>query len=144
MTDLVAAQRYSHALVARIVGARDADDVLQNAALKAWRFRNRWRREASYNTWFMRIAINEALMHKRKRQLTCVGIDFDRRVGVSRTPEALAAEAERNERLYAAILELSPSRKRAALRCLAEIPTKNSADKAARHKMREKLRELLG
>ena len=143
MTNIISALRYSRPAVARIVGDQDADDVLQNAAVKALRFAGLYRGDSSYNTWFCRIAINEALYARRKRQLLCVGIDFDGRQGAARDPERLAIEAERNAALYEAILELPTRRREAAVRCLREEPYRDGADKAARHKMREALRRQL-
>lgn len=41
------------------------DDILQNASLKAWRELKRFKGDSKFSTWFCRIAINEALMHRR-------------------------------------------------------------------------------
>lgn len=54
-----------------VVDHDDADDVLQNAFLKAWRYIDRFRGDASLKTWLYRIATNEALSFlesKRRRQ----------------------------------------------------------------------------
>lgn len=155
MNDIPTALRYSRAAVARIVGAQDADDVLQEAALRAWRCRKQFAGDAAYNTWFYKIAVRCALMHlRRERGCAAMARKFkplpekDIIVGPAKTPEELTAQREIEQRLYAAILELPPVRKRAALRCLredsygADGDTVN-ADKAARHKMREELRRRL-
>lgn len=44
----------------------DADDVLQNAFLKAWTHLDGFRAESSVSTWLTRIVINEALDHQRR------------------------------------------------------------------------------
>lgn len=47
----------------------DADDVLQNTFLKAWKFIGSFREESSVFTWLYRIATNESLtfLNSRKR-----------------------------------------------------------------------------
>ena len=44
----------------------DADDVVQNAFVKAWTHLDGFRAESSVKTWLMRIVINEALDHQRR------------------------------------------------------------------------------
>ena len=52
-------------MLRRVLGsAPDAEEVLQEAFLKAWRGIERFRGEAQFSTWIYRIAINEA----RRRQ----------------------------------------------------------------------------
>jgi RNA polymerase sigma factor (sigma-70 family) len=48
----------------------DADDVLQNTFLKAWKNLDRFRGDAALRTWLYRIATNEALtwLNQRKRR----------------------------------------------------------------------------
>ena len=142
MKQLIDALRYARPAVAAIVGPQDADDVLQSAALVAWRKRKQFRRECKYTTWFYHIAVRQALMLKRKRRLEQFG-DFDQIVDAAKTPEELAAESERDRRLYEAILALRPHLRSAAVRCLREEQYSCGADKAARHKMREELRRRL-
>lgn len=50
----------------------DADDVLQNVFLKAWRGLPFFNRKSSEFTWLWRIATNEALSHLRKEKLRSV------------------------------------------------------------------------
>jgi len=45
----------------------DAEDVLQEAMVKAYCNLNQFRRNSRFYTWVVRIAINEALMNVRKR-----------------------------------------------------------------------------
>jgi RNA polymerase sigma-70 factor, ECF subfamily len=54
----------------------EANDVLQNAFIKAWKNIEQFRAESSLKTWLYRIAINEALSwlsQKKKRQI----VDID-------------------------------------------------------------------
>lgn len=48
----------------------DADDVLQNTFLKAWRNLDNFRGESKLSTWLYRIAVNESLtfLNKRKQE----------------------------------------------------------------------------
>lgn len=48
--------------------ATAADDVAQDAMLRAFRYRDRFRGEARYSTWLYRVAASTALMHLRKEQ----------------------------------------------------------------------------
>lgn len=51
----------------RLTGNRaDAEDILQEAFLKAFENLNRFREESSFYTWVMRIAVNAALIRFRK------------------------------------------------------------------------------
>ncbi len=65
-------ETYSKAMYLQIrsmvLNHEDADDVLQNALMKAWQKLDQFRENASIKTWLFRIAINEALMHIRKQQ----------------------------------------------------------------------------
>lgn len=56
----------------------DADDVLQNAFIKAWSNLNTFHGDAKLFTWLSRIAINESLdfMRKQKRH-TVMSVDED-------------------------------------------------------------------
>lgn len=58
---------YGH--IRRMVGTHaDADDVLQNTFVKAWRFIADFKGEAALFTWLYRIATNEALAFLRSRK----------------------------------------------------------------------------
>jgi RNA polymerase sigma factor (sigma-70 family) len=62
-------QLYTH--IRSMLGDHDeADDVLQNTFIKAWRFIDNFRGDASLKTWLWRIATNETLtiIAKRKRR----------------------------------------------------------------------------
>jgi RNA polymerase sigma-70 factor (ECF subfamily) len=44
----------------------DAEDLVQEALLKAWRALSTFRAEASFRTWLIRIAVNEVLQERRR------------------------------------------------------------------------------
>lgn len=46
----------------------EAEDLMQEIWIKAWQNLNRFRGEASFSTWLVRIAVNEALMSNRKKK----------------------------------------------------------------------------
>lgn len=48
----------------------DADDILQNTFIKAWRGLDSFRGEAKIATWLYRIATNECLNHLERRRTT--------------------------------------------------------------------------
>ena len=67
-----AVRQYSEKLywqVRRIVLTHeDADDVVQNALLKAWHALDTFHGESKLETWLSRIAINEAIDFKRRQK----------------------------------------------------------------------------
>lgn len=62
-------EKYSPQLYAQIrsmvLSHDDANDVLQNTWLKAWKAFDKFRAEAAPSSWLYRIAYNEALQHLR-------------------------------------------------------------------------------
>lgn len=69
-------QRMLYFHIRRIVIEHDdADDVLQNTFLKAWKYIGNFRGDAAIKTWLYRIATNEALSflkNRKKRQTQSV------------------------------------------------------------------------
>src|SRR5580765_5837365 len=58
----------------------DAEDVVQEAFLKAYQNLERFQEQSKFYTWLVRIAVNEALMRLRKRRTgtgRTVSIDED-------------------------------------------------------------------
>ncbi len=71
-TDLV------YTVVLRVVGNEaDADDVTQEAFVRAHRALGRFRGDSKFSSWLYRIAVNRALTHlqKKKRRGTSVELD---------------------------------------------------------------------
>lgn len=56
-----------HRLAWRLVGPDDAQDVVQETFLAAFRSITTFRGESTFGTWLYRIATNAALMHRRTR-----------------------------------------------------------------------------
>jgi len=60
-------QRTVYATVISMLGSKeDAEDVTQDALLKALARLHQFCRESAFGTWFIQIAINEARMRRRK------------------------------------------------------------------------------
>ncbi len=49
--------------------ARDVDEAVQDTFVQAWRHIERFRGDAAPYTWLYRIAVNEALMRRRRKTL---------------------------------------------------------------------------
>ena len=69
-------RRVYAAALAILRNEQDAEDVAQEAMLKAFANIRQFRAEARFSTWLIQITVNEALM-RRRRELTVVmeGID---------------------------------------------------------------------
>ena len=116
--------RYAYSLrnrVFRIVRNRaDAEDVVQDALIKAYVHLKDFRGTSSFSTWVTRIAINSALMLLRRRR-TRSEVSFDQRENEDQTreirdfpdpspnPEQVYAECQALELLSRAITRLPPA-----------------------------------
>jgi RNA polymerase sigma-70 factor (ECF subfamily) len=62
--------RRVHAVVWRLVGGNDAraEELTQEAFVRAWQALSRFRFESAFATWLHRLAVNTALMHLRTRR----------------------------------------------------------------------------
>lgn len=65
-----------------------AKDVVQTAFIKAYEKLNSFNFNSAFETWFMRIVLNEAYMQKRKTQRTAKVIDQNQLPPVGKQPEA--------------------------------------------------------
>lgn len=136
-SDLVAAaladkRAYAHVLrrwepllaryVRRILGreSQAADDVLQEAFLKAYVNLNDYDRTRPFGAWIYRIARNEAINHLRKRKIEPPFVNGDDallllgRLSDGITAQEIFDGARMNERIRAAI-DAMPARYREAL-----------------------------
>ena len=97
----------------------DAEDVVQDAFLSAYRAWDRFRGEARASTWLYRITVNAALMRLRKNkkgsQVTQMGLDDVEIVDWSQVPERGAADSELRDKLWEGIGLLAPDLKAAVV-----------------------------
>lgn len=101
--------------LARLLAPRtdEAEDVLQQTFLAAWKGAARFRGEASARTWLLAIARNAALGFRRRRQREPVAETPLDELGLQAgwgglDPEALAVAAEHRELLAAGFAALAP------------------------------------
>jgi RNA polymerase sigma-70 factor (ECF subfamily) len=97
----------------RLVGGDDAaaEDVAQDAFVRAWRALPRFRGEAQLDTWFYRILVRQAANHRRWRAVR-------ERHGSDAPVEAHGIDAPRGDpalrgRIVRALAELSPRQREA-------------------------------
>jgi RNA polymerase sigma-70 factor (ECF subfamily) len=79
----------------------DAQDVVQDAFLKAYRNLDRFQENSKFYTWLVRIAVNEALMKLRKRRNDrTVSLDEDLETEEGSMPREVADWSPNPEQLY--------------------------------------------
>src|SRR3954451_16052131 len=61
-------RRRVFALIARIVGAQDAEELTHDGFLRAFRGLAKFRGDAQLSTWMYRLAVNAALSHATRSQ----------------------------------------------------------------------------
>jgi len=79
----------------------DAEDVVQDAFLKAYQNLDRFQENSKFYTWLVRIAVNESLMKLRKRRTAkTVSLDEDVKTEEDSVPREVADWAPNPEQLY--------------------------------------------
>ncbi len=79
----------------------DAEDVVQDAFLKAFQNLEQFQGQSKFYTWLVRIAVNEALMRlRRRRPERTVSLDEDIQTGDDVIPREVADWAPNPEQLY--------------------------------------------
>src|SRR4051812_22232124 len=81
----------------------DAEDVVQDAFLKAYQNLERFQEQSKFYTWLVRIAVNEALMRLRKRRTgtgRTVSIDEDIETDEDSIPREIADWTPNPEQMY--------------------------------------------
>ena len=90
----------------------DAEDVMQEAFLSAYRAFSRFRGQSSVTTWLYRITVNTALMKHRKEKkgkyLTDTGIDDIDIPNWADSPEQAALDSELRASIQAGLSKLPP------------------------------------
>jgi RNA polymerase sigma-70 factor (ECF subfamily) len=99
-------------VAARIVGAQDADDVSQDALIRAFHRLEQYRGDSPFESWLLRIVHNTALDSLRRRRPTPVGATEEGttspETGQPRSPVSSLEDRERSDRLVTKLRELRP------------------------------------
>jgi RNA polymerase sigma-70 factor, ECF subfamily len=97
-------------VAARVVGEDDADDVAQDAFLRAFHRLDRFRGDAPFRSWLLSITYNAALTSARRRELAPTDSLEDQRADAvtDRTPVEELELRERLRRLDVKLKGLSP------------------------------------
>ena len=103
----------------RISGSlEEAEDLMQETFLSAFRNIDRFQAQARISTWLYRIAVNKSLNHRRKRRilrwLSLDALSGEASAPDRDRPDVAAQMNEREQRLWQAIDAL-PERQRAAI-----------------------------
>jgi len=110
-------QRAATRLAAVIAGPSDADDIAQEAFVKAYRALDRFRPGAPFSPWLLGIVANEARNHRRASgRRTKLALRAQPSLDTDLSPEDAAISADRRRMLLDALDELS-ERDRLVLGC---------------------------
>ncbi len=106
-------QEMAFAIALRIVRLReDAEEITQDAFVKAWKNRHRYRGTAKFSTWLYRIVYNTAISKTRKVQLYSSEMDDEAigQINFTSVQESMGqlAETERKQYLNEALNNLLP------------------------------------
>jgi RNA polymerase sigma factor (sigma-70 family) len=158
--DRDAFQRLYRAHVGRIYGAlyrltgydhARAEDLTQDAFVRAWQKLSGFRHESAFGTWLYRLAVNAALMDIRARGADPVRPGDDALLPEAGQPPFCAAERDELERAIGKL----PPRARAVLvlhdiegwrhdEIAGELDMATGTSKAQLHRARGLLRKILG
>lgn len=114
VTFTTADRRFVLGIARRIVGDTDAPDVAQDALLRAYHYRDRFRGESAYRSWLFRITTSVSLSHlrRRRRQQTLVSTalheEGEHFLAEASSPEELVAHAQQRRRLREGLDQLEP------------------------------------
>jgi RNA polymerase sigma-70 factor, ECF subfamily len=149
-----------YTVVVRLVGDRvEAEDVVQETLLRAWRAIGRFQGRAMVFTWLYRIAVNESnrALERRSRRGTTVPVDDEAVQLPAPAHEGPARRTERKElrdALELAIADLDPPYRTAlVLRDIEGLSTREAAKivgvgeaafKSRLHQARLRVRAALG
>jgi RNA polymerase sigma-70 factor (ECF subfamily) len=78
----------------------DAEDVVQDAFLKAYGNLHQFQEQSKFYTWLVRIAVNEALMKLRRRRPGIVSLDEEVKTEDDSVPREVADWSPNPEQMY--------------------------------------------
>jgi RNA polymerase sigma-70 factor (ECF subfamily) len=146
-------RRRIFALIARIVGAQDAEELTQEVFLRAFRGLEKFRGDSQLSTWMYRLAVNAALSHATRNQNRARKNLPEEALDELPAPAPPPGDPQLRDRLQAALARL-PGGYRAVLVLhdveglqheeIAEVlGCRVGTSKSQLHKARAKMRELL-
>ena len=147
-------RRRVFALIARICGAQDAEELSQEVFLRAFRGLEKFRGDAQLSTWMYRLAVNAALSHATRAQARARRSVSDEVLEEVAAPMETAGDPRLRERLVAAMEALPPGYR--AVLVLHDVEglqheeiaqilgCRVGTSKSQLHKARAKMREALG
>lgn len=97
-----------------LASVQDAEDVTQEAFLRAWRMLPNWKPEAKFATWLHRIALNLCYDRLRKPREYLFAQPPEQADSAHKQPDATLQRAQIRQAMELAIMAL-PDRQRAAL-----------------------------
>ena len=104
-------QHEVYTVALRMVTDRDlANDVAQEAFVRAWRAMGQFRGDAKFSTWMHRIAVNTALTHRERRKRTrteALDAMYYEPEADGLTPERAGVSADAQASLEAALTDLA-------------------------------------
>jgi RNA polymerase sigma-70 factor (ECF subfamily) len=147
-------RRRVFSLIARIVGAQEAEELTQEVFLRAFRGLEKFRGDAQLSTWMYRLAVNAALSHATRSVARQRRAASEEELLALPAAEGAAGDPRLRERLRGA-LERLPAGYRAVLVLhdveglqhdeIAEIlGCRVGTSKSQLHKARATMRKLLG
>lgn len=145
-----------HGVIQRLVGGQGvrADDLTQEAFVRAWQALPKFRFESAFATWLHRLAVNTALMELRTRRAQPLFDDDDERLDDLGMADSAGQGTALSLDLERAVATLPP-RARAVLvlydvegwkheEIASELGMAVGSSKAQLHRARQLLRERLG
>ncbi|MBC7921122.1 MAG: RNA polymerase sigma factor [Ferruginibacter sp.] len=100
---------YAFTIAYRILRHReDAEEVAQDAFMKAFQSLTGFNREAKFTTWFYRIVFNAALGHQRRRQLPTTALEETPDHPEAATPADQLAAGDKSRYIQLAMNQLPP------------------------------------
>ncbi|WP_141454576.1 sigma-70 family RNA polymerase sigma factor [Pseudoxanthomonas sp. z9] len=145
-----------HGVIQRLVGGQGvrADDLTQEAFVRAWQALPKFRFESAFSTWLHRLAVNTALMELRSRRSQPLFDEDDDRLDDLGMADSAGYQTALSLDLERAVATLPP-RARAVLvlydvegwkheEIASELGMAVGSSKAQLHRARQLLRERLG
>ncbi|MCL6713806.1 sigma-70 family RNA polymerase sigma factor [Pseudomonas sp. R2.Fl] len=145
-----------HGVIQRLVGGQGvrADDLTQEAFVRAWQALPKFRFESAFSTWLHRLAVNTALMELRSRRSQPLFDEDDDRLDDLGMADSAGHQTALSLDLERAVATLPP-RARAVLvlydvegwkheEIASELGMAVGSSKAQLHRARQLLRERLG